>query len=145
MHWFWWWSYMGALMALPLRAQNDKVQYITWNTHSFVLLFRRIYASMTWVSIGSGIDLSPVRRQAITWTNAGFLLIALLRTNFSEIWVRILSFWFRKMHLKFASAKMSAILSRGRWFNPCGIFTHIPQDCFTGTKRITWASLCQWS
>ena len=29
------------------------------------------YASLKWVIIGSGNGLSPVRRQAITWTNAG--------------------------------------------------------------------------
>ena len=28
-------------------------------------------ASVNWVSIGSGNGLSPVRRQAITWANAG--------------------------------------------------------------------------
>ena len=30
----------------------------------------RIYASVNWVSISSGNGLSPVRRQAITWTIA---------------------------------------------------------------------------
>ena len=29
-----------------------------------------MYASAKWVIIGSGNDLSPIRRQAITWTNA---------------------------------------------------------------------------
>ena len=37
--------------------------------------------------------------------------------NFSEIWIRILSFSFKKMHLKMSSATMAAILSRGRWVN----------------------------
>ena len=31
--------------------------------------------------------LSPVRRQAITWTNAGLLSIRLLGAYFSEIWI----------------------------------------------------------
>ena len=43
----------------------------------------RIYASVNWVSIGSNNGLSPDRRQAIIWTNAGILLIAPLVTNFS--------------------------------------------------------------
>ena len=73
----------------------------------------RINASVKWVSIGSCIALSPVRCQAITWTHAGLLSIGLLGTNFSEI--RILSFSFKKMHLKLSSAKMAAILSRGRY------------------------------
>ena len=35
--------------------------------------------------IGSGHGLSPDRRQAIIWTNAGILLIGPLGTNFSEM------------------------------------------------------------
>ena len=46
---------------------------------------RHIYVSVNWVSIGSENDLSPVRHQAITWTNAGLLLIGLLGTNFNKI------------------------------------------------------------
>ena len=36
----------------------------------------RIYAAVNWVSIVSGNGLSPIRRQVITWTNAGFLSIS---------------------------------------------------------------------
>ena len=50
--------------------------------------------------IGSDNGLSPGRRQAITWTNAGILLIQTLRTNFSEILREIYTFSFKKMHLK---------------------------------------------
>ena len=35
--------------------------------------------------IGSGNGLSPVRRQAISWTNAALSSIELLETSFSEI------------------------------------------------------------
>ena len=49
--------------------------------------------------------LSPGRRQAIIWTNAGILLIRPLGTNFSEFLVEILIFSFKKMHLKVSSAK----------------------------------------
>ena len=35
--------------------------------------------------IGSDNGLSPGRRQAIIWTNAGIVLIGPLETNFSEI------------------------------------------------------------
>ena len=55
--------------------------------------------------IGSDNGLSPGRRQAIIWTNAGILLIRTLGTNFSEILGEIHSFSFSKMHLKMASAK----------------------------------------
>ena len=55
--------------------------------------------------IGSDNDLSPDRRQAIIWTNAGLLLIGPLGTNFSEILIEILAFSFKKMRLKVSSAK----------------------------------------
>ena len=55
--------------------------------------------------IGSDNGLSPGRRQAIIWTNAGILLIGPLGTNFSEILIRIHKFSFTKMHLKMSSAK----------------------------------------
>ena len=55
--------------------------------------------------IGSDNGLSPGRRQATIWTNAGILLIRTLGTNFSEILGEIHSFSFSKMHLKMSSAK----------------------------------------
>ena len=56
-------------------------------------------------NIGSDNGLSPGRRQAIIWTNAGILLIRLLGTNFSEISLKIHLFSFKKMHLKMSSGK----------------------------------------
>ena len=55
--------------------------------------------------IGSDNGLSPARRQAIRWTNAGILLIGPLGTNFSEILIGIQAFSFTKMHFKMLSAK----------------------------------------
>ena len=55
--------------------------------------------------IGSDNGLSPGRRQAIIWTNAGILLIGPLGTNYSEILIEIHTFTFRKMHFKMSSAK----------------------------------------
>ena len=55
--------------------------------------------------IGSDNGLSPGRRQAIVWTNAGILLIGPLGTNFREILIGIHKFSFTKMHLKMSSAK----------------------------------------
>ena len=55
--------------------------------------------------IGSDNGLSPGRRQAIIWTNAGLLLIGTLGTNFSEILIEIGIFSFKKMGLKVSSAK----------------------------------------
>ena len=50
--------------------------------------------------IGSDNGLSPGRRQAITWTNVGILLIGPLGTNFSEMLIKIHTFSFKKIHLK---------------------------------------------
>ena len=55
--------------------------------------------------IGSDNGLTPGRRQAIFWTNAGILLIGPLSTNFSEILIKISTFSFKKMRLKVSSAK----------------------------------------
>ena len=57
------------------------------------------------IIFGSDNGLSPDRRQAIIWTNAGLLLIGPLGTNFSEILIEILTFSFKKMRLKVSSAK----------------------------------------
>ena len=55
--------------------------------------------------IDSDNGLSPRRRQAIIWTNAGILLIEPLGTNFIEILIGIQTFSFKKMYLKMSSAK----------------------------------------
>ena len=71
-----------------------------------------IYASVDWVSIGSGNVLLPLH-QAIMLTNAALLSIGHLGTNFSEIWNKIQIFH------SFGNAicKMAAMLSRGRLVN----------------------------
>ena len=55
--------------------------------------------------IGSDNGLSPGRRRANIWTNAGILLIGPLGTNFSEISIEIFTFSFKKMGLNVSSAK----------------------------------------
>ena len=70
--------------------------------------------------IGSDNGLSPERRQAITWTNAGKLLIGPLGTNLSEILIEIDAFSFKKIHLK---------MSSGKWRPFClglNVLTHSP-------------------
>ena len=49
--------------------------------------------------------LSPGRRQAIIWTNAGILLIGPWGTSFSEMLIEINTFSFTKIHLKMSSGK----------------------------------------
>ena len=92
-------------------------RYNLINSSSYIQ--RRIYTrhAVNDANIVSGNGLSPIRRQAITWTNAGLLSIGLLGTSFSEILIWILSFPFKIMHLKMSSAKMAAILSRAGELN----------------------------
>ena len=55
--------------------------------------------------ISSNNDLSPERRQAIIWINAGALLMGSLGTNFGETLTEIYTFSITKMPLKMSSAK----------------------------------------
>ena len=67
----------------------------------------RINASVNWARITSGNGLSPVRRQAITWTNVDLLSIGPLGTSFSENWITILTFSLKKTGCK--NAKIAVI------------------------------------
>ena len=67
--------------------------------------------------IGSDNDLSPGRRQAIIWTNAGMLLIGPLGTNFSEILIEILTFFIQENAFESVVCEMVAILSRPQCVN----------------------------
>ena len=76
--------------------------------------------------VGSDNGLSPGRRQAIIWTNAGILLIGPLGTNFDDILIKIYIFSFQKMHLK---------MSSGNWQPHClglNVLIH-----WAGTKWLT--------
>ena len=55
--------------------------------------------------IGSGNGSSPSQRQAIIWTNDGFLSTGRLGTNFSQIVFEIQTFSFKKIHWKMSSEK----------------------------------------
>ena len=56
-------------------------------------------------TIVSDNGLSPGRRQAIIWTNAGILIIGHLGTNFNEILIEIYIFSSKKMRFKMSSGK----------------------------------------
>ena len=79
-----------------------------WQFHSTLLTHwgrvTHIYVSKLTI-IGSDNGLSPDRRQAIIWINAGMLLMGPLGTNFSEILIEILTFSLKKMPLKVSVAK----------------------------------------
>ena len=85
--------------------------------------------------IGSDIGLSPGRRQAITWTNVGILLIWPIRTNFSGMLIEIHTFSFKKIHLKMSSGNGGHFVSASMCFNEFYIRDHwhffIPINVFS--------------
>ena len=103
-----------VLMKYLLHLISSIQKYYIYSEHNEQLLKKNClthWGRMTHICvirltiIGSDNGLSPDRRQAIIWTNAGLLLIGPLGTNFSEILIEILTFSFKKMHLKASSAK----------------------------------------
>ena len=70
---------------------------------------------MTCVSIGSGNGLSPVRRQAITWTNADLSSIRPLGRTFSENSNKNSDNFVKENAFYDVVCEMAAILSRRRW------------------------------
>ena len=89
-------------MGTIARSYNvDKMRDI--KVH-YNLIFTHMRQKLTIIDSDNG--LSPDRHQAIIWTNSGLLLIGPLRINFSEILIEILTFSFKKMHLKVSSAKL---------------------------------------
>ena len=87
--------------------------------------------------IGSDNGLSPGRRQAIIWTNAGILLIGPWGTNFSDILIGIQTFSFKKLLVKMSSAKwrlfrfglnvlkLNRVNKRGHWSHNDQIRKHV--------------------
>ena len=102
-------SYEYEIITINRTKANHKkcIFYgITWTTLEISYLDDIISCRVTHICVskliifGSDNGLSPGRRQAIIWTNAGILLIWPLRTNFSEISIDIQTFSFKKIHLK---------------------------------------------
>ena len=94
--WYSSWQACVIIRISTLAADSSSLTHCGQDTHICV-------GKSTIVASDNG--LSPGRRQAIIWTNAGILLIGPLGTNFSEILIGIQTFSFKKMHLKMSSAK----------------------------------------
>ena len=86
---FWWFNEQWSNLGLATLSIHRK--QATWNVHM--------------INMDSGNGSSPVRCQAITWTNAYLLSKAPSGFNLSENWIKICSFLFKKIHLKMSSAK----------------------------------------
>ena len=103
------------------KIADGNVSYRSPTSHSCPNEYSVYYSTPTWTLthwgrgthicvskitiIGLDNGLSPGRRQAIIWTNAGIVLIGLLATIFSEILIGIETFSSKKMLLKMSSAK----------------------------------------
>ena len=94
--------------------------------------------------IGSDNGLSPERRQAITWTNTGILLIGPLGRNFSDILIEIQTFLLKEIHLKMSSAKCCSFR-----FGLNVLKMYLPSDTFILNHVCSIAhsivrNLCRW-
>ena len=76
---------LGAAIQLFISASQGKELLTHWGRVTHICVNKLTI-------IGSDNGLSPDRRQAIIWSNAGILLIGTLGTDFSEIMIEILIF-----------------------------------------------------
>ena len=104
-------------------------------------------------TIGSDNGLSPDRRQAIIWSNAGILLIRTIGTNFSEILSEIHAFSLKKMHSKMASAKWRPfclglnVLNTDRYLSRLRLkqcLLHWDRDKMDAISQTTFSSAFSW-
>ena len=94
-------------------ARQSLSSPLTPLTHCLLAMIRRLshWARATHIcvsklpTIGSDNGLSPGQRQAIIWTNAGILLIGPLWISFSDFFIEIATFSFKKIRFKVSSAK----------------------------------------
>ena len=93
-------------MSAASRRENCKIYLATSRLHEvWLYYFLNHWGRVTHIcvsnltTIGSDNGLSLGRRQVITWTNAGLLLIGPLGRNFSEILFGIQTFSFKKKHM----------------------------------------------
>ena len=82
-------------------------------------------------SIGSVNGLPPDRRQAITWTNAGILLIGPLGTNFSEMRLKVSSAKWRPFCLGLNVLSMLVTSRRNEL---------ITMSSYSDSKELVWHS-----
>ena len=113
----WQGSVFTTVVAMPFRFMEYQSSWPGWQLQSILSKHLKPSVLLThWgqvmhicvgnlTIIGPDNGLSPGRRQAIIWTNAGILLIWPGGTNFNEILSAILAFSFKKKRMKVSSAK----------------------------------------
>ena len=126
-----WINIISKLQCVKFSA-NTQI-FFTWNVKSFFFQILTHWGRVTHICVGKltiiGWDngLSPSRRQAIIWTNAGILLIQTVGTNFSEILSKTQMFSFKKMHLNMLSVKWRQ-LGLHELNHSCGCLVSIIND-----------------
>ena len=105
--------------------------------------------------IGSDNGLSPGRRQAIIWTNAGILFIGPLGTNFNEMLIEIYIFSFKKRHLKLSSGNLRIFYLSLNVLIPAWINNLMPSEVlfeitylfpnFNGCTVEVWEWICDFN
>ena len=85
------------------RSSDVTVMFLVTSLTHWGRVTHMCVSKLTIIGLANG--LSPGRRRAIISTNAGILLIWPLGTNFSEIYIKIRTFPFKKLRLKVSSAK----------------------------------------
>ena len=94
---------------------------IQLHSESMSVLYRAIFNSspppgaayMCQINMGSDNGSSPIRRQAIIYTNHGLLSIGPLGTNVSKILIKVQNRSFTKMHLKISSVEWRPFCPEG--------------------------------
>ena len=93
-----WWDHQYLACQWPCHTLPINLHVTHWGRVTHICVGKLTI-------IGSEYGLSPSRRQAIVWTNAGLLSSGTLRIYFSEISIKTQQFSLKKMHLKMLSAK----------------------------------------
>ena len=108
---------------------NHCVRHISWCLSHWGQVTHTCVSKLT--IIGSNNGLSPGRRQAIIWTNAGILLIRPIETNFSEILLKIHTFSLKKSYLKMSFGNCRHLVSASMcyWGNYPSTFLSVSSRC----------------
>ena len=107
---------VGIFYSQEISCENQNMPRSIFLSSDNVALTRRGRVTHKCVSkltiIGQDSDLSPVRHQAIIWTNAGILLIRTPWINFSAVLSKNHKYPFKKVHLKMSFAKWQPCFPR---------------------------------
>ena len=129
-----WNSNWNSNISIPESAFENAVFKMVANISGFNVLTHWSWVTHICVSkltiIGSDNGLSPVQCQAIIWTNDEISLIGTLGTNFSEFFIEMRTFSFKKIHLK---------MSSGKWRPFClGLNVLKAQHHLTSVRQCRW-------